>query len=217
MCGAAHHGRLSITRVARHARHGPAPSGPRRQPDAAGAGEQARRMPQAPRRVGRDPDQLPKRLRRDDILGPRAEFDAPAVQRRRLRGARRADRKAPRVGRPHDLVRKVSSSTTATGNRQGKIDLKPWLAAVDVLVKHGVPWTIHAAVACDRVERGRTTGERTRRARRPARASAAAKFNNVPAMTFPARRGRRHRRQGVVGHVRCTKPRATAPSRRPNA
>ena len=62
------------------------------------------------------------------------------------------------------------------------MDLKPWLAAVDVLVKHGVPWTIHAAVACDRLDEierlANGAGTLT------AGLHTAAKFNNVGAMKF---------------------------------
>ena len=70
----------------------------------------------------------------------------------------------------------------ATGNLQGKPDLRPLLAAVDVLMKHGVPWTIHSAVACDRI------AEIDRLANRPETLRqglhTAAKFNNVQAMKF---------------------------------
>ena len=68
----------------------------------------------------------------------------------------------------------------ATGNHQGKADLKPLLAAVDVLVKHGVPWTIHSAVACDRIEEIERLATRPETLRQGLHT--AAKFNNVKVM-----------------------------------
>lgn len=38
----------------------------------------------------------------------------------------------------------------ATGNLQNNADKKPLIRVVNTLVKHGVPWTIPSAVACDR-------------------------------------------------------------------
>ncbi|MDE0662148.1 MAG: ankyrin repeat domain-containing protein [Gammaproteobacteria bacterium] len=122
--------------------------------------------------------QLPKG-RRDDILRPRAEFlnalmsdDGEALDTLIARHPALVDR---------DLVRNELFHH-ATGNLQGKPDLRPLLAAVDVLMKHGVPWTIHSAVACDRIE------EIDRLANRPETLRqglhTAAKFNNVQAMKF---------------------------------
>ena len=120
--------------------------------------------------------QLPKG-RRDDVLGPRAEF-MHLVCSDDGKGLNALIGKHPALV-DRDLVRNELFHH-ATGNLQGKVDRKPWLAAIDVLVKHGVPWTIHAAVACDRVEEIEQLADGTEALK--AGLHAAAKFNNVRAM-----------------------------------
>lgn len=122
--------------------------------------------------------ELPKG-RREDILGPRAEFlhlllsdDGKALDALIARRPGLVDR---------DLVRKELFHH-ATGNLQSKCDLRPLSAVVDTLVKHGVPWTIRSAVACgrrDEIERLASGPERLRQG-----LHTAAKFNNVAAMKF---------------------------------
>ena len=122
--------------------------------------------------------QLPKG-RRDDILGPRAEF-MHLLCSDDGKGLDALIEAHPELVE-RDLVRNELFHH-ATGNLQGKADRRPLLAAVDVLVKHGVPWTIHSAVACDRV------GEIERLASAPEALRqglhTAAKFNNVGAVKF---------------------------------
>ena len=122
--------------------------------------------------------QLPQG-RRNDILGPRAEF-MHLLCSDDGRGLDALIGKHPELV-DRDLVRNELFHH-ATGNLQGKADRRPLLDAVDVLVKHGVPWTIHSAVACDRA------GEIERLAGGPETLRqglhTAAKFDNVRAMRF---------------------------------
>ena len=95
--------------------------------------------------------QLPKG-RRDDILGPRAEF-LHLLRSDDGQGLDALIRKRPELV-DRDLVRNELFHH-ATGNHQGKVDRKPWLAAVEVLVKHGVPWTTRCAICSTRTGRRR--------------------------------------------------------------
>ena len=90
--------------------------------------------------------QLPRR-RREDLLKPRADFlnflcanDGTALSKLISQKPELVDR---------DIVR-AELFHYATGNRQTNSDKKPLMRVVNTLVKHGVPWTIHSAVACDR-------------------------------------------------------------------
>ena len=117
--------------------------------------------------------QLPSR-RRNELLKPRADFlhflctnDGKALNKL-------IDQKPELVDR--DIVR-VELFHHATGNRQSNSDKKPLMRVVNTLVKHGVPWTIHSAVACDRVDVvKRLMGEPNALKRG---LHTAAKFNNV--------------------------------------
>ena len=177
ICGAAHHGRLSITELLgtldTDLRH-PDPGGNPMQRARANKHDQCLELLVELDEI----QQLPKG-RRDDILGPRAEFlhllcsdDGPGLDALIAKHPELVDR---------DLVRNELFHH-ATGNHQGKVDRKPWLAAVEVLVRRGVRWTVHAAVACDRIE------EVERLANGPGALKAglhtAAKFNNVRAMNL---------------------------------
>ena len=120
--------------------------------------------------------QLPE-PQQEEILRPRAQFlhllcsdDGGALDALIGKRPELVDR---------DLVRKELFHH-ATGNLQPKVDLKPLPAAVDVLVKHGVPWTIHSAVACDRVDEIERLANRPDALRQGLHT--AAKFNNVRAM-----------------------------------
>lgn len=91
---------------------------------------------------------LPRR-KRDDLLKPRADFlhflctnDGKSLNKL-------IDQKPHLVDR--DIVRNELFHY-ATGNRQSNADKKPLMRVVNTLVKHGVPWTIHSAVACDRID-----------------------------------------------------------------
>ena len=177
LVGAAHHGRLSITELLGTLDtdlHHPHPGG-----DAMHRARANKHAECLKLLVELDEiHQLPK-AKRDHILGPRAEFinllcsdDGKGLDALIAKHPELVDRSLVRNELFHH----------ATGNHQGKVDREPWLAVVDVLVKHGVPWTIHAAVACDRLE------EIERLANGAAALKAglhtAAKFNNVKAIKF---------------------------------
>ena len=92
--------------------------------------------------------ELPRR-RRADFLKPRADFlhflctdDGNALNKLITQKPGLVDR---------DIVRNELFHY-ATGNRQTNADKKPLMRVVNTLVKHGVPWTIHSAVACDRTD-----------------------------------------------------------------
>ena len=177
LVGAAHHGRLSIIELLGTLDtdlHHPHPGG-----DAMHRARASKHAESLQLLVELDEiHQLPKG-RREGILGPRAEF-MQALCSDDGKGLDALIGKYPELV-DRDLVRNELFHH-ATGNHQGKVDRKPWLAVVEVLVKHGVPWTIQSAVACDRVQ------EIERLANGPAALNAglraAAKFNNVRAMKF---------------------------------
>lgn len=116
---------------------------------------------------------LPKR-KREDILKPRAEFlhllfsnDGAALDKLLSERPDLVDR---------DIVR-GELFHHATANLQQKPDKKPLRSVVKTLVKHGVPWTIHSAVACgpiSAVKRLLNQPEALKQA-----LHAAAKFNKV--------------------------------------
>ena len=177
MCGAARHGRLSIVELLgtlnTDLRH-PHPAGtPMQLARAYKQGECLKLLVELD-----EIHQLPKG-KRNDILGPRAEF-MHLLCSNDDKGLDALIEAHPELV-DRDMVRNELFHH-ATGNLQGKADRRPWLAAVDVLVKHGVPWTIHSAVACDRVE------EIERLANGPETLKqglhTAAKFNNLRAVKF---------------------------------
>ena len=177
MCAAARHGRLSIVELLgtldTDLRH-PHPAGtPMQLARAYKQGECLKLLVELD-----EIHQLPKG-KRNDILGPRAEF-MHLLCSNDDKGLDALIEAHPELV-DRDMVRNELFHH-ATGNLQGKADRRPWLAAVDVLVKHGVPWTIHSAVACDRVE------EIERLANGPETLKqglhTAAKFNNLRAVKF---------------------------------
>ena len=92
--------------------------------------------------------QLSKR-KRNEILKPRADFlhylctnDGKELNKLINKNPELVDR---------DIVRNELFHH-ATGNLQNNADKKPLMRVVNTLVKHGVPWTIHSAVACDRAD-----------------------------------------------------------------
>lgn len=93
-----------------------------------------------------DIKELPRR-KREELLKPRADFlhflctnDGKSLNKLITQKPELVDR---------DIVR-VELFHYATGNRQTNTDKKPLMRVVNTLVKHGVPWTIHSAVACNR-------------------------------------------------------------------
>ncbi len=177
LIGAAHHGRLSIIELLGTLDtdlHDPHPGGDALHRARANKHAEALKLLVELDEIHK----LPKD-ERDAILGPRAQF-MHLLCSEDGKGLDALIGKHPELV-DRNLVRNELFHH-ATGNHQAKVDLKPWLATVDVLVKHGVPWTIHSAVACDHLE------EVERLADGPGALEAglhtAAKFNNVRAMTF---------------------------------
>lgn len=89
------------------------------------------------------------RRKRDEILRPRADFldflctnDSKELDKLIRQKPELVDR---------DIVRNELFHH-ATGNLQNNADKKPLMRVVNVLVKHGVPWTVPSAVACDRTD-----------------------------------------------------------------
>ena len=124
------------------------------------------------------------RKERDTILGARAEFlnllcmdDGDSLDALITKQPELVDR---------DLVRNELFHH-ATGNRQTKVEKRPMLSVVEVLIKHGVPWTIQSAVACDRFKEVRTLARQ--RGALKVGLHAAAKFNNVRAIRFLLEQG----------------------------
>ncbi|MCY3859096.1 MAG: ankyrin repeat domain-containing protein [Gammaproteobacteria bacterium] len=120
-----------------------------------------------------DIHQLPSR-KRNDFLKPRADFmhflctnDGKSLNKLITQKPELVDR---------DIVRDELFHY-ATGNRQTNSDKKPLRSVVNTLVKHGVPWTIQAAVACNRADKvDQFMGEPSALKRG---LHTAAKFNNV--------------------------------------
>ena len=92
--------------------------------------------------------QLPKR-KRDEILKPRADFMHFLCTNDGRELNKLIKDKPELVDR--DIVRNELFHH-ATGNLQSNADTKPLMRVVNTLVKHGVPWTIPSAVACDRTD-----------------------------------------------------------------
>ncbi|MCY3883305.1 MAG: ankyrin repeat domain-containing protein [Gammaproteobacteria bacterium] len=121
---------------------------------------------------------LPK-PKKNNLLGPRAEFlhflcndEGKSLDKLIAKKPKLVDR---------DLVHNELFHH-ATGNLQIKIDKQPLESVVNVLLKHGVPWTLQSAVACNRIKEVR------RLSKTPGALNlgvhTAAKFNNLKALKF---------------------------------
>lgn len=117
--------------------------------------------------------------RKDELLGPRAEFlhllcndEGKALDKLITKKPELVDR---------DLVRNELFHH-ATGNLQSKIDKQSLMSVVNVLVKHGVPWTLPSAIACNRMKEVRQLSKVPGALNRGVHT--AAKFNNLVALKF---------------------------------
>lgn len=117
--------------------------------------------------------QLPPQ-EREAILKPRADFlhfvfsnDSQSLDKLLSEQPELIDREVVREAVFH----------YATGNLQSNTDKNPLLGVVDTLVEHGVPWTIHSAIACGRVREAERFLNQPKDLDRAVHT--AAKFNNV--------------------------------------